>query len=123
MCIYKITELEFTFTELINTKKSNLIIGAIYRHHNKDSDELNYIYLHHLLDIISKECKSMFLVGKLNVDLLKYDHHALTYEFFYCFSSHIFLAHIMQPTKVTSNSKTLITFSPLFSRICHCHGF
>ena len=32
LCIYKTAELESTFIELMNTKKSNVIIGAIYRH-------------------------------------------------------------------------------------------
>ena len=36
LCIYKTTELESTFIELINIKKSDVIIGAIYRHPNMD---------------------------------------------------------------------------------------
>ena len=32
--IYKTAELESAFTELINTEKSNAIIGAIYPAHN-----------------------------------------------------------------------------------------
>ena len=31
-CIYKTTELESTFIELINTKKSNVIVAVIYRY-------------------------------------------------------------------------------------------
>ena len=31
-CIYKTAELESTFIELINTKKSNVIVAAIYRY-------------------------------------------------------------------------------------------
>ena len=41
------------------------------------------------------------------MDLLKYDHHAPANEFLNSLSSHKFLPHI-QPTRVTSNSKTLI---------------
>ena len=115
MCIYKTAELESTFIELINPKKSNVIIGAIYRHPNMDLDEFNYIYLNPLLDKISKESKSIFLLGDFNVDLLKYDHHAPTNEFLDSLSSHMFLPHIMQPTRVTSNSKTLI--EDIFSNI------
>ena len=38
------------------------------------------------------------------MDLLKYDHHAPTNEFLgFC----LFLPNIMQPTRITSNSKTL----------------
>ena len=36
LCIYKTTELESTFIELISTKKPSVIIGAIYRHPSMD---------------------------------------------------------------------------------------
>ena len=75
MCIHKTAELESTFIELINDKKSNVFIGVIYRHPNMELDEFNDIYLNPLLDKISKESKSIFLLGDFNVDLLKDDHH------------------------------------------------
>ena len=81
LCIYKTAELESTVIELINTKKSNVISG-IYRHPNMDLDEFNNIYLNPLLDKISKESKSVFLLSDFNVNLLKYNH--------------MFLPHIVQ---------------------------
>ena len=108
MCIYKTAELEPTFIELINTKKSNKIIGAIYRHLSMDLDEFNDIYLNPLLDKISMESKSIFLLDDFNVDLLKYDLHAPTNEFHDSLSSYVSFPHIIQPTRVTINSKILI---------------
>ena len=102
LCIYKTTELKSIFTELINTKKSNVIIGAIYRHPYMNLDEFNDIYLNPLLDKISKESQSIFLLDDFNVDLLKNDHHAPTNEFLDSLSSHMFLPHIIQPTRVTT---------------------
>ena len=61
--------------EISNPKRSNIIIGCIYRHLNMDLDELNNNYLNTLLDKISKENKSVFLLGDSNVDLVKYDKH------------------------------------------------
>ena len=95
LCIYKTAELESIFIKLINSKKSNVIIGAIYRHPNMDLDEFNDIYLNPLLDKISKESKSIFLLGNFNVDLLKYDHHAPTNEFLDSLSPHVFLPNII----------------------------
>ena len=43
LCIYKTAELESTFIEAMNTKKSSVIIGPIYRHPNMDLDEFNDI--------------------------------------------------------------------------------
>ena len=81
LCIQKTAELESAIIELINTKKSNVIISAIHKHSNMGLDVLNDIYLNLLLDNISKESKSIFLLGEFNVDLLRYDHHAPTNEF------------------------------------------
>ena len=102
MCIHKTAELESTFIELINTKKSNVIIGAIDRSPNMDLDEFNGIYLNPSLDKTSKESKSVFLLGDFDVDLLKYDHHAPTNEFLDSLSSYMFLPHIIQRTRVTA---------------------
>ena len=113
--IHKTIELESTFIELINTKRPNIIIGAIYRHPNMELDAFNDIYLNILLDKILKKRKSFFLLDGFNLDLLKYDHHALTNEFLDSFSSHMFLLHIIQLVWVTSNSKTII--DSIFSNI------
>ena len=43
LCIYKTAELESTFIKLINTKKSNVIIQAIFRHTNMDLNGFNDI--------------------------------------------------------------------------------
>ena len=71
LCIYKSCELESTFIEIINPKKTNIIIGCIYRHTTMNLNEFNNNYLNILLQKISKEKK--FLLGDFNVDLLKYD--------------------------------------------------
>ena len=40
-----------------------------------DLIEFNNIYLSKLLDIISRENKTVFLLGDFNIDLLKYEKH------------------------------------------------
>ena len=115
MCIYSAGESECIFIELINTKKSNVFIGAIYRHPNMDLDEFIDIYLNPFLDKTSKESKLIFLLSNFNADLLKYDHHASTNEFLDSISSYMFLLHIIQPTRLTSNSKALV--DNIFSNI------
>ena len=73
-----------------------------------DLDEFNDNYLNTLLDKIFTENKSVFLLADFNVDLLKYDKHAPTNEFLDSLSSNMFLAHITQPNRISSTSKTLI---------------
>ena len=70
--------------------------------------EFNDNYSSILLDKISEENKSVLLIRDVNVDLLKYDEHAPTNEFLDSLSSHIFLPHIVQPTRISNTSKTLI---------------
>ena len=95
LSIYKPTELESSFIEISNPKRSNIIIGYIYRHPNMDLDEFNDNCLNTLLDKISKENKSVFLLGDFNVDLLKYDKHAPTNDFLNSLSSRMFLPNIV----------------------------
>ena len=80
-----------------------------------DLDEFNENYLNFLLDKLSKENKCVFLLGDINVDLLKYDKHAPTNEFQDSLPSHMFLPHIAQPTRISTTSKTLI--DNIFSNI------
>ena len=54
--MYKKNELESTFNEIINSKKSNIIVGHVYKHPNMD---FNYL-VNQLLDKISKEQKQIF---------------------------------------------------------------
>ena len=79
-----------------------------------DLDECNN-YLNTLLDEISKENKSVFLLGDFNIDLLKYDKHAPINEFLDSLSSHMLLPHIVQPTRISTTSKTII--DNIFSNI------
>ena len=108
LCIDKVAELESSFIEISNPKTSNIIIGCIYRCPNMDLDEFNDNYLNTLTDKISKENKSVFLLGDFNVDLLKYYKHAPTNEFLDSLFSRMFLLHIVQLTRISTTSKILI---------------
>ena len=71
--IYKKNELESTFIKLVNPKKSNIVVGVIYRHPSMDLTDFNCNYLNKLLENISKEQKSIFLLGDFNINLLNYN--------------------------------------------------
>ena len=51
---------------------------------------------------------SVILLGDFNVDLMKYNNHHSTNEFHDSLSSHLFLPHITQSTRIRDSSKTLI---------------
>ena len=106
--IYEQNELESTFVEIVNPKKSNIKAGVIYRHQSMDLTDFNCNYLNQLLENISKEQKSIFLLGDFNVNLLNYNEHNQTNEFLDSLASKSFVPLILQPTRKTSHSNTLI---------------
>ena len=79
--IYKKNELESTFIEIFNPRKSNIIMGVIYRHPSMDLTDFNCNYLNKLLENFSREQKSIFLLRHFNVNLLNYNEHNQTNRF------------------------------------------
>ena len=73
-----------------------------------DLTDFNCSYLNKLLENISKEQKSIFLLGDFNVNLLNYNEHNQTNEFLDSLASNSFIPLILQPTRITSHSNTLI---------------
>ena len=73
-----------------------------------DLADFNCNYLNKLLENTSKEQKSIFLLGDFNVNLLNYNEHNETNEFLDSLASNSFIPLILQPTRITSHSNTLI---------------
>ena len=106
--IYKKNELESTFIEIVNPKKSNIIKEGIYRHPSMNLADFNRNYLNRLLENIFKEQKSIFQHGDINVSLLNYNEYIQTNEFLDSLSSISFIPLILQPNRITSHSNALI---------------
>ena len=107
LCIYKSTEIKSSFIEILNSNKTNVIVGCIYRLPHMDLNEFNDYYIYNLLDKLSKENKTVFLLADFNIELLDYDQHSPTNEFLDFLSCHIHLPHIVQPTRMRNNLKNL----------------
>ena len=73
-----------------------------------DLADFNCNYLNKLLQNISKEQKSIFLLGEFNVKLLNYNEHNQTNECLDSLASNSFIPLILQPTRITSHSNSLI---------------
>ena len=70
--------------------------------------DFNSNYLKKLLENIYSEQKSIILLGDFNVNLLNYNYHNPTNEFLDSLASNSFIPLILQPTRITSHSNTLI---------------
>ena len=65
-------------------------------------------FLNKLLEKVSKEQKSVSLLGDFNINLLNYNDHPLTNEFLDSLASKSVIPYILQPTRITDRSETLI---------------
>ena len=72
--LYKPHKIESVFVEVIMPKKTNIIVGCIYRHADNNIDDFNSNYLRPILHKLCKESsKKFFLLGDFNIDLLKFN--------------------------------------------------
>ena len=71
-------------------------MGFVYRHPSMDLTNFNCNYLNKLLENISKEQKSIFLLGDFNVNLLNYNEHNQTNKFLDSPASNSFIPFILQ---------------------------
>ena len=72
-------------------------------------------HLNQMLEKVSKEQKQIFLLGDFNINLLNYNIHQPTNDFLDSLASNSIIPYILQPTRLTSHSKTLI--DNIFSNI------
>ena len=101
--ICKKNELEPTFVEIMNQQKSNIIVGRIYKHPSMELTDFNSSFLNNILEKISKEQKSIFLLSDFNIKLLNYNVHNPTNEFMDSLAPYSFLPYILQPTRIISH--------------------
>ncbi|XP_065652796.1 uncharacterized protein LOC136080115 [Hydra vulgaris] len=105
--IYKSKELESVFVEIIIPKKHNIVVGRIYTHPLMMVEDFNNYYITPLINKLSNENKMIFLEGDYNIDLLKMNILS-TKEFLNLLTTNYFMPHVIHPTRIVNNSKTLI---------------
>ena len=100
-------EYESTWIEIKNKRSRNIVIASIYRHpHNNFKDFFEY--LEKCLNVIAQKNKELYICGDFNFDLLKIDSDHVTQHFFNLFCSFGLLPHVLQPSRVTDNTATVI---------------
>ena len=117
--MYKKNQLESTFIEIINSKKSNIVVGCVYKHPNMDVLDFNSL-INQLLDKISKGQKQIFLLGDFNINLLSYDEHQPTNEFLDSLASNSIIPYILQPGLLVIQKPSLTIFFLMHSHLKQC---
>ena len=72
-----------------------------------DLNEFNNIYLSKLLDILSKEKKTVFQLGEFNIDLHKHEKLNPINKFIGPLSSNVLIPYILHPTRIHGQSRTI----------------
>ena len=100
-------DFEALWVEMQNGSQCNMICGVIYRHpHGNMKDVMDF--LNSTIEKIDREKKFCIILGDFNLELLKQDSHSDTDNFLNTLGSFNFLPHILQPTRITDRSQTLI---------------
>lgn len=85
--------------------KLNFIIGLLYRPPNSNPTEFLHS-LHEILQALSNENLPCYVMGDLNINLLKRDNNM--HDLLNLFYSHLFFPVVNKPTRVTKYSASLI---------------
>ena len=99
---------ESIFVELSGPNGKKLLVGCLYRHPTPKVSKFIELFLNEILAKIGKEKKKTLLLGDFNVDLLKFDSHSGTREYYDLLSANGFRPLIYQPSRVSARSATLI---------------
>jgi len=100
-------EYESLWIEIKSDLHHNLICGVIYRHPNSNFETFMN-YLNNTIDKINNENKYCIIMGDFNINLLNLSSHSGTDDFLNTLESHFFNPHILQPTRITDHTATLI---------------
>jgi exonuclease III len=100
-------DFECLWIEVHNKCHRNIVCSVIYRHPNGNFDNFSN-YLRAAMDKISNEKKYCILMGDFNINLLNYESHTPTDEFINNLGVFCFQPHILQPTRNTDHTATLI---------------
>ena len=98
---------EALWIEIENDTQGNLLCGVIYRHPHGNIDSF-MDYLNSTVEKSHRERKMCVLMGDFNLDLLKFETHKETDDFLNTMLTTNFLPQILQPTRITDHSATLI---------------
>ena len=100
-------EFETSWIEVQNDDQSNMLCGIVYRHPSGGVNDFQD-YWNNIIDKIHRENKHCITLGDFNLDLLKFEYHPATDEFMTSLGTSSFQPYILQPTRITDHSATII---------------
>ena len=100
-------DFELLSVEIHNNHERNTVCLVIYRHPHSNLQNFSD-YLINVINKISAEQKYCVIMGDFNINLLNCESHDGTDDFLNTMSFYFFQPYILQPTRITDHSATLI---------------
>ena len=97
---------ELLFVEIPSNYR-NIIVGVVYRRPGKNFQDF-FNHMNNIIEVIKTENKICYISGDFNLNLLNMNQSNEISDFVNLLTSTNFLCTITRPTRVTSNSATLI---------------
>jgi exonuclease III len=91
----------------LNNHGQNIICGVVYRHPKHNFENFTK-YLYKILDQIQNSNKMCIILGDFNINLLNSDFHRPTEDFINNMFTYFMNPQIIQPTRITDHTATLI---------------
>ena len=87
-----------------------IIVGVVYRPNTAPQADMDIFMntMQEIQNILNNERKEVFIMGDMNMDLLKINSHAKTHEYINNIFSQVFIPLITKPTRVATHTATLI---------------
>ena len=98
---------ETLWVEIVNTKNKNILCCCAYRHPSSNPAKFKE-HLKSSLSCLTRENKNIFLMGDFHINLLNCESKPESNDFLHMLNSYFFLPYILQPTRITERSPTLI---------------
>ena len=108
-------EFEAVWIEIKKKGSKNIVVGCLYRHPHSSNLQDFSSYINSCLIKLNKETKEVYITGDFNIDLLKYESNSNYREFYNLVTSNGFLPLILQPTRITDSTRTLIVIDNIFT--------
>ena len=100
-------EFESSWIEIDNSSQPNILCSIMYRHPNSSLEKFTK-FVYSCLDKIRNDNKLCVILGDFNINLLNFQSHDATENFINTMGSYCYSPQILQPTRITHHSATLI---------------
>ena len=100
-------EFETVWVEINNTKAKNILCCCAYRHPSFNPVRFKE-HFESILSQLTRENKNIFIMGDFNINLLTCESHPESNDFILMLNSFFLLPYILQPTRITERSATLL---------------